>query len=103
MYGQHRLILCAVFLGFPGSSVVENPSASAEDTGLVPRSGIFPGEGNGNQLQLHYSCLENPMDQGAWWAPWVRKRVGHDLATEHAHTLYFYQLILIILILISCL
>ena len=34
--------------------------------GLHPGSGIFPGEGNGNPLQ--YSCLENPMDRGAWWA-----------------------------------
>ena len=38
----------------------------------------------------------------AGYSPWVCKRVRHDLATEHAHTLYFYQLILIILILISC-
>ena len=42
---------------------------------------ISPGEGNGNPLQ--YSCLENPMDRGAWQAivHWV-VRVGHDLATK---------------------
>ena len=34
------------------------------DTGSIPGSGRFPGEGNGNTLQ--YSCLENPMDRGAW-------------------------------------
>ena len=34
--------------------------------GLIPGLGGFPGEGNGNLLQ--YSCLENPMDGGAWWA-----------------------------------
>ena len=33
---------------------------------LLPRSGRFPGEGIGNPLE--YSCLENPMDGGAWWA-----------------------------------
>ena len=36
------------------------------DPGSIPGSGRSPGEGNGNQLQ--YSCLENPMDWGAWWA-----------------------------------
>ena len=36
------------------------------DPGLIPGSGRSPGEGNGNPLQ--YSCLENPMDRGAWWA-----------------------------------
>ena len=36
------------------------------DPGLIPGSGRSPGEGNGTPLQ--YSCLENPMDGGAWWA-----------------------------------
>ena len=39
---------------------------NAGDLGLIPGSGRSPGEGNGNSLQ--YSCLENPMDQRAWWA-----------------------------------
>ena len=39
---------------------------SSGDLSLIPRWGIFPGEGNGNPLQ--YSCLGNPMDRGAWWA-----------------------------------
>ena len=49
--------------------VVKNPTASAgdlRDVGLIPGLGRCPGEGNGNPLQ--YSCLENPMDRGAWWA-----------------------------------
>ena len=49
--------------GFPGGSVVKNPSAN-EDVGSIPRSG--PGEENGNPLQS--SCLGNPMDRGAWRA-----------------------------------
>ena len=56
-------------LGFPGGSVVKNPPANAGDAGdvgLIPGLGRSPGEGNGNPLQ--YSCLENPMDRGAWWA-----------------------------------
>ena len=36
------------------------------DLGLIPGSGRFPGEGNGDPVQ--YSCLGNPMDRGAWWA-----------------------------------
>ena len=56
----------SAFLGFPGASVVKNPPASAGDVGLIPGLGRSPGEGNGNPLQ--YSCLENPIDRGAWWA-----------------------------------
>ena len=46
--------------------VVKNPLASAEDICLIPGLGRSPGGGHGNPL--HYSCLENPMDRGAWWA-----------------------------------
>jgi len=53
-------------LGFPGGFVVNNSFASAGDLGLIPGYGRSPGEGNGNSLQ--YSCLENPMERGAWWA-----------------------------------
>ena len=41
-------------------------AGDARDTGLIPGSGGSPEEGNGNPLQ--YSCLENPLDRGAWWA-----------------------------------
>ena len=51
---------------FPGALVVKTPPPSAGDVGLIPGSGRSPGEGNGNPLQ--YSCPENPMDRGAWWA-----------------------------------
>ena len=53
--------------GFPGDSVIKNlPSnaGDAENMGLIPGSGKPPGGENGNSLQ--YSCLENPMDRGAW-------------------------------------
>ena len=49
--------------------VVKNLPARAgdvRDRGLIPGSARSPGEGHDNLLQ--YSCLENPMDRGAWWA-----------------------------------
>ena len=56
-------------MGFPGGSVGKEPdfnARDARDTGSVPGSGRSPGGGHGNPLQ--YSCLENPMDRGAWSA-----------------------------------
>ena len=67
---------------FPDGSVVKNPLANAgnvRDTGLIPGSGRSLGEGNGKPL--HYSCLDNSMDRGAWQA-WGCKRVGHDFTTK---------------------
>ena len=52
--------------GLPGGSEVKNPPTSAGDTSSIPGLGRSPGEGNGYPLQ--YSCLENPMDRGAWQA-----------------------------------
>ena len=53
-------------LVFPGGSEVKVSASNVGDLGSIPESGRSPGEGNGNPLQ--YSCLENPMDGGAWWA-----------------------------------
>ena len=58
--------LLETHLGFPGGSEVKASACNAGDLGSIPGSGRSPGEGNGNPLQ--YSCLENPMDGGAWWA-----------------------------------
>ena len=57
------------FEGFPGGSVVKNLPANAgdiRDMDLMPGSGRSPGGGHDNPFQ--YSCLENPMDRGAWRA-----------------------------------
>ena len=54
------------YMGFPGGSVGKESGYNEGDLGLIPGSGKSTGEGNGNPLQ--YSCLENPMDRGAWWA-----------------------------------
>ena len=64
--------------------MVKNLPANAgdmRDAGLIPGLGRSPGEGNSKPLQ--YSCLENPMDRGSWWATVHGiARVGHDLATK---------------------
>ena len=55
-----------VFLGFPGISDSKESVCTARVLGSIPGLGRSPGEGHGNPLQ--YSCLENPMDRGAWRA-----------------------------------
>ena len=68
-------------LGFSRSSVGKESASNAGDLGSSPESGRSPGKGNGNPLQ--YSCLENPMDRGAWQATVHGvSRVRHDLATK---------------------
>ena len=52
--------------GFPDDSNGKESACNAGDLGLIPESGRSPGEGNGNPLQ--HSCVEDPMDRGAWWA-----------------------------------
>ena len=80
--------------------VVKNPPANAgdvRDTGSIRGSGRSPGEGFGNPFQ--YSCLENPMDRGAWWVivhrvtkSWTRlKRLSMH---THVHALKFYLILI---------
>ena len=57
-------LLLVTSMGFPGSSDGKASAYNVGDLGLIPGSGSSPGEGNDNPLQ--YSCLENPMDWGAW-------------------------------------
>ena len=72
--------------GFPGGAVINNQPANAGDTrdmGLIPGSERYPGVGNGYPLQ--YSCLENSMDRGVWWA--TVHGVGlSNWACTHTHT-----------------
>ena len=74
-------------LGFPGGAVVKNLPANAgdtRDTSSIPGSGRFSGEGKGNPLQS--SCLENPMDRGAWQAtyrPWGRSQTWLEQLSTH--------------------
>ena len=72
---------------FTGGSVLKNLPANAADTGdagSIPGLGRTPGLGNGNPL--HYACLENSMNKGAWWAAvyqWGSQSVRHDRGTGH--------------------
>ena len=70
-----------LFTGFPGGLDGKGSACNAGDLGLIPGLGISPGEGNDNPLQ--YSCLENPMDRGAWRA--IAHGVAESAMTEHAH------------------
>ena len=69
--------------------MVKNPLANAgniRETASIPGSGRSPGERHGNPLQ--YSCLENPMDRGAWWATVHRvtkSRTRLKRLSTHAH------------------
>ena len=64
------------------ATVVKNLAASGGDRGSIPGSGRSPREGHSNPLQ--YSCLENPMDRGAWWTT-VHEvtKSGTQLSTTH--------------------
>ena len=55
-----------VNLDFPGDSYSKESACNAGDPVLIPGSGRSPGEGNSKPFQ--YSCLENSMERGAWWA-----------------------------------
>ena len=76
------LLLCSVIR----RSVGKESACNAEDLGSIPGSGRSPGKGSGNPLQ--YSCLETPMDGGAWQTTVVYgvARVEHDRA-KHIRTL----------------
>ena len=66
---------------FPRSPVGKESAFSEGDPHSIPRLKRSPGEGNRHPLQ--YSCLENPMDRGAWWATvYGVARVGQDLMTK---------------------
>ena len=69
------LIAVASLVVFPGGSDGKESTCNEGDPGSIPGSRRFPGEGNGNPLQ--YSCLENPMDRGAWYS------TIHGVAKRH--------------------
>ena len=69
-------------MGFPGGAEGKDSVCNAGDLSSILGLGRSPGEGNGNAL--HYSCLENPMDRGAWRAiqSMVSQGIGHDCMTN---------------------
>ena len=90
------LLFNCKFQIFPGSSEGKVSAYNAGNPGSIPGSGRSPGEGNGNPLQ--YSCLENPMDGGAWLATvqgvtksWTRLR--HFTLKENELTFWMRRLL----------
>ena len=79
---------------FPGVSDGKASAYNVGDPGSIPRSGRSPGEGNGNLLQ--YSCLENPMEGGAWQA------TVHGVAKSRTRLSDFTHLGIIILYIKKC-
>ena len=80
---------------FQVAIVIKNPPANAgdvRDAGLIPGSGRSSGGRNGNPLQC--SCLENPMDRGAWWAMVYGVAESNTVeqlsAHTHTHILYLF-------------
>ena len=65
-YKDYALLYLINNMDFPGGSDSKESACSTGHLRLIPGWGRSPREGNGNPLQL--SCLENPMDRGAWWA-----------------------------------
>ena len=74
-------------MGFPGGSEGKESACSVGDLGSIPGSGRSPGEGNGNTLQ--YSCLENPMDRGSWWATVHEASESWMRLSEHISFTFF--------------
>ena len=72
-------------MGSPGGSDSKESACSAGNPDSIPGLGRSPEEGNGNPLQ--YSCLENSIDRGTWWATvHESQRAGHDWETNtHTH------------------
>ena len=94
----------AALQDFPGGSLVKNPPANAGkaidagDAGSIPGSGRSAAGGNGNPLQ--YSCLEDPMDRGAWWVivhgaqrmgPSMHTRKGQRNEDRTCKSVYFLR------------
>ena len=76
-----------VYMGFPCGSADKESSQNMGDLGSIPWSGRSPGEGNGNPFQ--YSCLENPMDGGAWQATvHGLQKIGQDWVTSLSLFIY---------------
>ena len=82
-----------MYLGLPSDSVVKNPPVNAgdiRDMGSISGSGRSLGGGNGNLLQ--YSCLENPMDGGAWRAAVHGVAEGWTRLSDFTFTFHFHAL-----------
>ena len=78
-------------MGFPGGSDGQVSAYNVGDQGSIPESGRSSGEGNGNPLQ--YSCLENPMDIGAWEATVYGVAKSRIRLSDFTHSLSLQKLV----------
>ena len=78
-----KMVDSPILNGFLGGSGGKETACNAGDPGTIPESGRSPGERNGNLLQ--YSCLENPMDRGAWQAMIHRATNSQTQLSTHSH------------------
>ena len=78
------------FVAFPGVLVGKESACNAGDPCSISGSGRSPGEGNGNPFQ--YSCLENPMDGGAWWAAVCGVAKSRIRLSDFTFTFHFHAL-----------
>ena len=90
---------CCKYTGFPGGASAKEPTCQCRRPWLIPGWGRSPGIGNSNSLQ--YSCLENPMDRGAWWTTvhgvtrsWIRL----NWLSRHALSIWRYLAFLSLII-----
>ena len=70
---------------YPCGSDGKESACNVGDLGSIPELGRSPGGGDGNPL--HYSCLENPTDKGAWWSITIELKSRTRLSDEHTHRL----------------
>ena len=84
-YWQCFISLSLVFhlMGFPGSSDGKDSAYNTGDLGSIPVLGISPGGGHGNPHQ--YSCLEKPVDRGAWWVTVHGVTKSRSPVKDYAH------------------
>ena len=103
MYVSYICNYLHIYLGFPGGTSGKEPAGDIKDVGSIPSSRGAPGGGHGNPVQ--YSCLENPMDRGAWqttvhgvtksladYSPWGHKESDTAEVTYHTCTYIFIYL-----------
>ena len=85
------LLVKTVLLGIPGGSDGKASARNAGDPGSIPGLGRSPGEGNDNPLQ--YSCLENPMGGGAWWAAVHRFAKSQTRLSDFTYSLIYVPIL----------
>ena len=88
-----RICICILsfLMSFPGGSDGKKSARNVGDLGLIPGLGRSPGEGNGNLVL--YSCLENPMDRGTWWATVHGISKRHDWVPNISHFILFDEML----------